>query len=185
MPSGLVLLSGGLDSAVALGWALKHSPDVTAIHFSYGQDAEASEARAALDLAEHYRIPLLMRPLLMPEARASCPAHSFYAPGRNLMMLAYADSVCETIGIDHLVIGAHADDLKNGCTCKRTEVLRAWIINTPGYVIAPLLNLSKAEVVALGRQLEVPLGATWSCYERGPEPCHECNSCRERELAVR
>ena len=110
MDGSLVLLSGGLDSAVALAWAQRHLPPVrAALHFSYGQKCEVREYEAAYRLADYYAVPWFHYIIPTFEYNATCPIHSEITPARNLIFMAYAESLCESQEIEHLVFGARVE----------------------------------------------------------------------------
>ena len=190
MDGSLVLLSGGLDSAVALAWAQRHLPPVrAALHFSYGQKCEIREYEAAYRLADYYAVPWFHYIIPTFEYNATCPIHSEITPARNLIFMAYAESLCESQEIGHLLFGAHADDGRNGCICRWPKVLMAsWLASEEyglgQHIHIPFAQHTKADVVTLGRDLLVPFELTWSCYEGGTTPCGTCASCSAREEAI-
>ena len=110
-----------------------------------------------------------------------------YVPARNMLFLSFATSFAEARGAEAIYIGVNALDYSGYPDC-RPGFLEAF-----GHVIregtaagaagrririeAPLLHLSKAEIVALGASLGVDHGLTWSCYQGGDRPCGQCDSC--------
>jgi 7-cyano-7-deazaguanine synthase len=204
----LVLLSGGMDSATALFWARSRSRSVDALTVLYGQ-RHLREVRSARRIAraggvrDHLvlRLPLgelLRSGLTRPTARLRSSGvrpgiPSSYVPARNTIFLAVALGVAEARGCDRIVLGINAVDYSGYPDC-RPEYLRAFqrlarLATKAGVerhaepvVQAPLLRLSKADIVRLGDRLEVPWGLTWSCYLGGRRPCGRCDSCRLRAL---
>jgi 7-cyano-7-deazaguanine synthase len=199
----VVLLSGGLDSTVALYWARSQGFTCHAISFVYGQ-RHARELAAARGIARGARVPLTVVRFALPwsgssltNRKARLPRRdardigpgipSTYVPGRNTIFLSFGLSLSDQIGAEALVIGANAIDYSGYPDC-RAPYLRAFetaarlgsrIGATGGRlkVLAPLVTLTKAGIVRLGRRLGAPLEKTWSCYAGGRRPCGVCDSC--------
>lgn len=197
----VVLLSGGLDSAVALWWARAQGWTVTALSIHYHDRPEgekaASRALAALagciDLVE-VDLPFVREATDFPGAH---PRHEAappgYVPARNLLFYAVASYYADALGARHIVGGhtrsdpeAFPDsspgffrilDAANALGRFRAEA-------APLTVVLPLERLDKESVVRLARDLEVPVDLTWSCYENAPDPCGRCVSCTERATAL-
>jgi 7-cyano-7-deazaguanine synthase len=201
----LVLLSGGLDSAVCALLARREGRVVSALTFAYGQRhaVEVERAQAlgrALAVREHLVLelpgglfagsaltdPSVPVPLDRP-IDASIPAT--YVPARNLVFLALAAAAAEGRGLDEVWIGVNALDYSGYPDC-RPEFIAAFQDalargTRPGTeeravrVVAPLQRLSKREIVLLGRELGLDFALTWSCYAPGPEgrPCGRCDAC--------
>lgn len=207
-----MLLSGGMDSATCLAIALRRHPPVHALTVLYGQRHDR-EVRAARRLVRHFgvedhtvlRLPLrgLLRSSLTDPTRrlpraggSSRRIPSTYVPARNTLLLALALGYAESHGLRHLYLGANAIDYSGYPDC-RPEFLRAFErlaaratrAGTEGgvrfRVVAPLLRLSKAEIVRLGDRYRVPWELTWSCYAGGARPCGQCDSCRLRARGFR
>jgi 7-cyano-7-deazaguanine synthase len=210
----IVLLSGGLDSATALWWALKVKKWAChALVFDYGQ-RHRREIRSARALSGQVGCPIQLVRVSLPwggssllDARANLPSHtlsaighgplpSTYVPARNTLFLAYALSWADVIGARHIVIGANALDYSGYPDC-RPNYLRAMQTvgrlgtrlgaekGKPPKIWAPLLHLSKAQIIRRGLALGVPYALTWSCYRGGKAPCGTCDSCRLRAEGFR
>lgn len=208
----VVLLSGGMDSATCLAIARQRHPPVHALTVLYGQRHDR-EVRAARRLARHFgvlehtllRLPLrgLLRSSLtdpsrrLPQGgRSGRRIPSTYVPARNTLLLALALGYAESHGLRHLYLGANAIDYSGYPDC-RPEFLRAFErlamrATRAGTergvrfrVEAPLLRLSKAQIVRWGDRLGVPWALTWSCYAGGARPCGICDSCRLRARGFR
>ena len=209
MPRTVVLLSGGLDSTVTLALALSKGYEIVPLSFAYGQrhSRELEAARAVSSfygLKRHIVVDLdlscfgtsaltsmrvdVPRDRGMEEIGHGIP--STYVPARNIIFLSVAAGLCESIGAEHVYIGANAVDYSGYPDC-RPEFFEAFermlrvgtkagVEGRPIEVQAPILHLSKAEIVALGKQLEAPLHLTWSCYQGGERACGRCDSCRLR-----
>lgn len=202
----VVLVSGGLDSATALAWARREGFETYALSVDYGQRHQ-SELAAAKDIAralgarEHrimridlagiggsaltdYSIPL-------PEAPSSGVPIS-YVPARNTLLLSLALAWAETLTARDLVVGVNAVDYSGYPDC-RPEFIRgfetlaalatkAGVEGTRFHVHAPLIAMSKAEIIRCGQQWGVDFSVTVSCYQadaRG-RACGRCDSCRIR-----
>jgi len=114
-----------------------------------------------------------------------------YVPGRNTIMLALAQSIAETYDLETIVTGFNAVDFSGYPDTRpifvdawnhlaRYSTKRGYQDNKPILCLAPIINSSKASVVAIGREFKVPFHLTWSCYEGGPNACGRCDSCRIR-----
>lgn len=208
--SSVVILSGGMDSAVCLAIAkrsitvsnARQRPGLIALSFDYGQ-RHALELDRAAKLASHYGAEHLLvrldtRPwggsaLTDPElelppfsaSRSGIPVT--YVPARNTIFLSVALGVAEARGCDDIYIGVNAIDYSGYPDC-RSEFLEAFsrvaelgqkrgIEGDPVRIRAPLIELTKAEIVSLGTSLKVPFELTWSCYRGGPKPCGRCDAC--------
>jgi 7-cyano-7-deazaguanine synthase len=203
----VVLLSGGLDSAVALYWARARGFTCRCVSFDYGQ-RHARELAAAKLLARKagcawetvaVRFPwkgssLLDRRMSLPHTRSRA-IPSTYVPGRNIVFLSLALSCAEAWGAQAIVIGAHSQDYSGYPDC-RPQFMRAFermaragtkagVQGKPVRVLAPLLHKNKAQIIRLGVKLGVPLGSTRSCYANGIRPCGVCDSCHYRNKGFR
>jgi len=110
-----------------------------------------------------------------------------YVPARNTLFLSYALSWAETLGASDIYIGANSLDYSGYPDCRPRylkAVERAFELGTKQGVSgkkiriqAPLLRLTKEEIIRLGTRLKVPYRLTWSCYVGGKRPCGTCDSC--------
>lgn len=208
----VVLLSGGLDSATVLHWALARGWRPLALSFDYGQRhrRELAAARALCRRARvslrtvGFRLPWKGSSLLDPNAKLpSAPKPSSigraipstYVPARNTIFLSLGLSYAEAAGARAVMIGANALDYSGYPDCRPDYMKamgQAFRLGTKAgrrgrgiRIIAPLLKLTKAEIVRLGAGLGVPWGLTWSCYHGGAKPCGRCDSCRLRARGFR
>ena len=118
---------------------------------------------------------------------------STYVPFRNGLMLSAVAALAQSIYPDDdvdIYLGAHADDAAGrayaDCSEEFTSAMNtAIVIGTYGKVrvVAPLVNMNKAEVVKTGISLNVPYKLTWSCYAGGDRPCGKCGTCIDRAAA--
>lgn len=203
----LVLFSGGLDSTTCLYWALAQGYTCETLTVSYGQ-RHARETESAhkiaqrLGVKEHtvtLNLPWLSVSSLVDEKQqlpdiaveqiTEGKIPSTYVPGRNLMFLAIAGSLLDSVGADAIIAGPNAVDFSGYPDC--TPAFYQAAANALNYgtktgvtegieVLAPLMNLSKTEIVRLADSLHVPFELTWSCYAGGDKPCGRCDSCKLR-----
>jgi 7-cyano-7-deazaguanine synthase len=204
----VVLLSGGLDSYTAAAMARAEGYELFALTIRYGQThvREVDAARAVardLGVIRHVELDVdlssfggssLVGDGDVPKDReidaAGIP--STYVPARNTIFLSLALGWAEVIGAEAIVIGINALDYSGYPDC-RPEYLeaferlaalatRAGVEGRPLRVLAPLLRLSKADIVRQGAAFALDYGLTHSCYEpaAGAAPCGRCDSCRLR-----
>lgn len=115
---------------------------------------------------------------------------STYVPFRNGLFLSYAAAIALELGAHALYYGAHADDACGNaypdCSEAFAKAMGTAIWEGSGKALsleAPLIAMTKAEVVAWGLKLKAPYQYTWSCYEGGDKPCGVCGTCRDRAKA--
>jgi 7-cyano-7-deazaguanine synthase len=193
----VVLLSGGLDSAIVLYLAHAQGYLCRCLIFDYGQlhKKEVIQAvKIAQSLACDYRIlkidfpwkgsALLDQKIKVPEKIAEgIPAT--YVPGRNIIFLSFAVSFAQTIKAQAIFIGAHAQDYSGYPDC-RPEFFKVFTkmakLGTLANfkIFVPLLHKNKAQIIRLGQKLGVPFNLTWSCYRGAKRPCGKCDSCYYR-----
>jgi 7-cyano-7-deazaguanine synthase len=206
----VVLLSGGLDSATALAWAIKQGWTVHALSFHYDQNHSIEVERAQLIAreveCEHLIIDLdfpfvsaLTRggidTLDVPKDGIQAGIPVTYVPARNTIFLSYALAWAEELGASAIVIGVNAVDYSGYPDC-RPEYIRAFQLMADlatkagvegrGVTIhAPLQDLTKGQIIQLGTSLGVEYEMTFSCYDPVRQrkryiPCGKCDSCRWR-----
>jgi len=203
------LLSGGLDSYTAGAMMGAKGYELYALTVRYGQvhvrEVEAArDVARALRVARHVELDVNLaafggsalvgegevpknRPL---ESTGEIPVT--YVPARNTILLSIALGWAEVVGADAIVIGVNALDYSGYPDC-RPEYLEAFEhlarlatrVGVEGHairVVAPLVQLSKADIIRQGSALGLDYGLTHSCYDPGPNgaPCGACDSCRLR-----
>jgi 7-cyano-7-deazaguanine synthase len=210
-PRAVVLLSGGLDSATALAEARADGFEVYALTVLYGQrhavEIEAARRVArALGMARHVETTIDLRafggsaltdaiavPKDRDEATMAAAIPITYVPARNTVFLALALAWAETLGAFDLYVGVNCIDYSGYPDC-RPEFLRAFeatanlatkagVEGTGRFRIrAPLLHMTKEQIIRRGLALGVDYGLTHSCYDPTPEglACGRCDSCRLR-----
>lgn len=206
----ICLISGGMDSCVTAAIAAKENSEVAFLHVSYGQRTEARERRAFEELANFYgvqrRLVVSLEHLakiggssitddsiaVTPPNLASNGIPSSYVPFRNAHLLSVAASWAEVIHAESIYIGAVAEDSSGYPDC-RPEFYKAFeraisLGTKPETMIkirTPVIAMTKSDIVKLGKQLDAPLGLTWSCYKMSEQACGECDSCALRLRAFR
>jgi 7-cyano-7-deazaguanine synthase len=210
-PRAVVLLSGGVDSATTLAIAAGEGWSCHALSFRYGQrhavELEAARRVAkALGAAEHRVVSLPLdglggsaltdRSVPVPRDRderemsRSIPAT--YVPARNTIFLAFALAFAEVIEADAVYVGVNAVDYSGYPDC-RPEFIEAFervanlatrraVEGRPVRIVAPLLHMSKADIIRTGLRLGVDYSLTVSCYDPDAQgrACGRCDSCRLR-----
>jgi 7-cyano-7-deazaguanine synthase len=211
MKHAVVLLSGGLDSATTLAIARSQGYENYALSFDYGQ-RHRRELDAAKKIAESlgakkhlivnidnqiFRGSALTDDVDVPKSRSEkeigrgIPAT--YVPARNTIFLAHALAWAETIPAGHIFIGANAIDYSGYPDCRpefmalfetlANVATKAGAEGARLQIHAPLIKMSKADIVRKAVELEVDLSLTHSCYDPLPDgrACGECDSCRLRK----
>ena len=209
-PKAVVLLSGGLDSTTVLAIARSQGYDCSCLSFHYGQRQSieldrAAQVAKAFSASRHLVLRLdldkiggsaLTGSIEVPKGQdienmgETVPVT--YVPARNTILLAHAVAWAEVIGAENIFIGVNAVDYSGYPDC-RPEFLeafcrmanlgtRAGIMGTSTFVIqAPLLTLSKGEIIRKGIELGVDYGMTHSCYDpQGEKACGRCDACQLR-----
>ena len=195
----VVLLSGGLDSATSLAVALAEGYECFALSFDYGQ-RHARELESAVKVADLRTIggSALTDDLPVPKERSDAAIGEgipvTYVPARNTIFLSHALAWAEVLGAEDIFIGVNALDYSGYPDC-RPEFIEAFerlanLATQAGVegrsrfrVHAPLITLTKAQIVARAYELGVDLSLTWSCYEpeRDGRACGLCDSCLLRK----
>ena len=209
MRSCVVLFSGGLDSTTALAWALKRFDRVLALTFDYGQRHRV-EIAMAHKAARRQGVPLAVLKVdlrqiggsaltdrRIPLPRSPRPAGAgppaTYVPFRNGIFLALAAAWAERRGVRDLVCGFHVEDSPDYPDTTATFVKamekaiqagsKAAFGGPKVRIRAPLLGLSKADIIRLGLRLGADYSYSVSCYAGAERPCGTCSSCRFRARA--
>lgn len=210
MSKAVVLLSGGLDSAVALYVAKQAGHEVHAISFDYGQrhNKELNCAKAIAQkagVASHNIVTLNLdlwggssltdKSMSVENGdvnRTDIPVT--YVPARNMVFLSIAASLAEAKGARHIYIGVSQVDYSGYVDCRREFIDAMQEAINKGTVMGaekgetitihtPFINMTKSQEITLGQELGVDFGLTWSCYRGGDKPCGTCDSCLLRAKA--
>ena len=209
----IILLSGGLDSATAGAIAREDGYELFALTVRYGQihEREVEAARAvarALGVARHIEINVDLAAFggsaltgtgAIPKDRdlGASEIPATYVPARNTVFLSLALAWAEVVGATAIVIGVNAIDYSGYPDC-RPEYLaafeelaslatRAGVSGGTLRILAPLVRMSKADIIKRGLALGVDYALTHSCYDPSPNgrPCGRCDSCRLRAAGFR
>lgn len=203
----VVLVSGGLDSATCLAWAINEGYEVHALSFDYGQ-RHKTELKSARKICRYFKVKnhqifklnlrtfggsALTADIEVPKNRSlkkigreGIPVT--YVPARNTIFLSLALAYAETVKAFNLVIGVNALDYSGYPDC-RPEFIRAFeklanLATKEGVegkkfkIHTPLLKLTKAEIIKKGVKFGVDYSLTSSCYSPVKDkPCGHCDSC--------
>jgi 7-cyano-7-deazaguanine synthase len=210
MKHAVVLLSGGLDSATTLAIARSQDYEAYAVSFDYGQrhgrELEAARKIAKSLGAREHRIVKIDNQIFagsaltddvdVPKSRSEKEMGTgipvTYVPARNTVFLAHALAWAETISAGHIFIGVNALDYSGYPDCRPEFIAlfetvanigtKAGIEGARIQIHAPLIKLSKADIVRKAVELDVDLSLTHSCYDPAPDgrACGKCDSCRLR-----
>lgn len=193
----IVLLSGGLDSAVSLYWAMKKGYRVQSLGFNYfhrnKKEIEAAKKLARLSKVSYREINLdFLREIEDSTQRRNdllAEAERAYIPSRNVIFYGIASYLAEIVDAKYIVGGHNRDDVKSfpdsslDFFSKFNAMTSVGLISgaRTGRVILPLAMLSKVDVIKLGKRLKVPFELTWSCSRSTKTPCGKCHSCALRK----
>ncbi len=204
----VILLSGGLDSATVLAIARSEGFDCYCLSFDYGQRHSAELAAAdrvakALGAKEHRiaRIDIgAFGGSALTDTHIDVPVDGVdngipvtYVPARNTIMLSYALGWAEVLGAQDIFVGVNAVDYSGYPDCRPAFIsafenmanlaTKVAVEGKPFRIRAPLIDLTKAQIIATGSKLGVDYGLTVSCYQADHQgrACGVCDSCRLRK----
>ncbi len=199
----VVVASGGMDSCVSCAVAARDF-DLAMFHLNYGQRTQDRELRAFNDQvaffrpraslvvdAHHFKAiggsSLTDSSMSIPRGESRGGVPNTYVPFRNANILAMAVSWAEVIGASKVFIGAVEEDSSGYPDCRESfinafnQAVREGTRPGGGICVeAPLLHLTKPEIVKLGMLLGAPFHLSWSCYSAQDKACGECESCQLR-----
>jgi 7-cyano-7-deazaguanine synthase len=207
----IVLLSGGIDSSTTLAIAKAEDLKITAVSFDYGQRHRfeliaARKVAESLKVGDHITIQIDLRQfgqsaltdsIDVPKKRSSHEIKEgipvTYVPARNTIFLSYALALAEIRGAHKIFIGANAIDYSGYPDC-RPEFIKAFeqmanlatktgVEGSKISIDAPLIDLTKGEIIKKGVALGLDYATTFSCYDPDNEglACGECDSCQLRK----
>lgn len=206
MSKAVVLLSGGMDSALCLAIATAEGHECYGLSFNYGQrhGAELDAARivaATFDAAEHRVLSMDLGELggsALTDTSISVPLSASdqipvtYVPARNTVFLSFALGWAEVLDADIIYVGVNAVDYSGYPDCRPEYIaafqqmanlaLKRSVEGRPIEIRAPLLEMTKAAIVRRGTELGVDFSMTVSCYQADElgRACGRCDACRLR-----
>lgn len=208
MNKSIILLSGGLDSLVALGYS-KTKTDYNvelALTFDYGQKAVKEEIKTSKDICDYYNIEhkVIKLDWLKEITNTSLvsndnvpntgfktveSAKSVWVPNRNALFLNIAASFCDSYGYKYILFGANKEEsviFPDNTEEFRAQVTKCFETSTlvKPVVIAPLINYNKGDIVKIAVENSMPLNLVRSCYNSGEKHCGECESCNYLKNAL-
>ena len=207
----VILLSGGLDSTVALAMSQELFRIDTALFIDYGQLGAGREQVAASAVASHYQIPL--RVISDPVARGDvgfvpyrgrgdprfpgwrhgegleAVSRSVWVENRNGIIVNIAAALASVLGCEVVITGFNAEEARTfpDNSLEFVEAVNRSLkisAGTPVRVESPTISMSKKEIVAAGIGLGIPWETIWSCYRPGITMCGRCESCSRLRMAV-
>lgn len=212
MRAAVVLVSGGLDSAVCLRKAVDEGVARLALTFDYGQKCAEREIAAAKALCEHYDVThktirlqwlakLTTTALVNPEKevptigymastkRLKQAAKMVWVPNRNALFVNIAACFAEALGYDSIVAGFNREEAlffpDNSIQFIASINACLQLSTLRGVTLhSYTAHLTKKEVGIFAKQIGIPLDMLWCCYLGGEKPCGRCQSCVNFEIAV-
>jgi 7-cyano-7-deazaguanine synthase len=198
----VLLLSGGLDSAVLLASLVGDGLDPICLSFDYNQrhrrELDSAKRIAGFYRVEHIVVPLtgVFGPNALTSESVELPTGHYedeamsatVVPNRNMVFLSIATALALSRGLSKVWYGAHGGDSAIYPDCRPRFVSamgQAMLLcdGKPVELIAPFLGMKKRDVVRCGVGLDVPFDLTWTCYKGGVSPCGVCGACVERAEA--
>lgn len=211
---GVGLLSGGLDSTVAVAWAVRHGGLDLALTVNYGQQCATREQEAAARIASHLqighrvvevpflaalsssaivdrsaRLPAPSRGDLDDFVKAGEVARQVWIPNRNGLLVNIAACYAESIGAERIVVGFNAEEAatfpdNSDDFVEAATAALAYSTLNRVRVESPGGGRDKTQLVKLGLEVEAPLRLIWSCYRDGRTHCWQCASCQRLMRAL-
>ena len=188
----ICLISGGMDSAVAMAWAKSQKWTIFPIWFNYDQK-HSKEKECARQQCQIFSDHNLCEVVMDMSWCSSCLLKgreevegTAYVPARNIIQLSYAGGIALEIRAKYIIGGWNIIDFGGYPDCRldflqgMQETLRIGM-EYQVEIKAPLILMTKKEIIQLGQKLKVPFEHTWSCYKGEERPCHTCNSCLNRD----
>jgi len=213
--SATILLSGGLDSTILLHYIAKKIciPEIYCLSFNYGQKHSIELQKAKWQVKQISQVKkhiiidisffadllnnacVLTRggkpiPNLKDIKKSELSQPPTYTPNRNMVLLSLAAAFAEAHNCDVIYYGAQAQDEYGywDCTTEFIKKINAVLcLNRKNKIkiLAPFVNLKKADELKIGVELKVNFSQTWSCYKGGKKHCGECPTCIERKNAFK
>jgi 7-cyano-7-deazaguanine synthase len=179
-PPVVVLLSGGLDSTALMDFYVRRRATLKCVHFQYGQPSGQSEAKAATEVAEYYKVEPQVAKLEFPTMKR----HDEVV-GRNAMFVMAA--ACLTSPPLRIALGIHSGSTYYDCSNTFVVDCQRLLDGYFGGVVrveAPFLKFEKTDMATYCKANNVPIQLTYSCLRQNYPPCGKCSSCRDRAAWV-
>ena len=202
--TAVVLVSGGMDSALTAVYAIKKYKPAF-LHINYGQRTEKRELKAFNDIADYFNVKKRLvvninylkdiggSSLTDKEIKITKPdlnsrdVPATYVPFRNANILSIAVSWAEIIKAERIYIGAVEEDSSGYPDCRKVffdsfnkVISTGTKTNKKIKIVTPIINFSKKDIVLKSVKYKSPLHLTWSCYKENKVACGECDSCALR-----
>lgn len=210
MSSAIILLSGGLDSVVSLAMLKNKYSKIWALTFNYAQKSFFQEKRSSEKIANYYSIEHKIihldwlsdistsalntsdevpNVLISDLDNLSSAENSVWVPNRNGLFINIAACYADSYNYDTIIIGANKEE---SATFKDNSIefinaINSSLLNSTSskvQVEAPLINMSKQEIVKLGIELDIPFEYVYSCYNGNNNHCGKCESCQRLTRAL-
>lgn len=200
----VLLLSGGIDSTILLYWLLEKNYDVYPFYINYGQNTYEGEIKSIKKILpeellnqtfflEIPNIKFIGSGTLsneLPEDISSQKEwfQKEFFPNRNMILISLASSYAIKNNITNIAIGvvgenSYSDTKKDFLNSLKKSLCLS--LDSTMNIVAPFAELNRKEIIKFASKLEVPLLSTFSCNSLGNKHCLFCNSCREREEAIK
>lgn len=181
--SSVVLLSGGIDSLVCAEAARRDGDLVGCVFIDYGHPAQIPEGWKAFAYCGQRGVTLkVVHVFGLNLGDMASEAGARVVPCRNSVLLSCAANAAVAMGGNKLVIGASAADFRDYPDC-RPDFFEAMGDALDVWIEAPLIDMTKPEIIGAARELGLTQSDAWSCYLGGPIPCGACPSCIEANRA--
>ena len=207
--SGVILLSGGMDSVTLLNYLKHEYPDAEfhAINLYYGQ-RHKKEIEYSKYWCDKFNIKYISYDLgflkdivkgvssMVSDSKLEIQNKEYdvnetptsYVPFRNAIFTVIASSYCESNNLYNVYYAGHRGDAGANywdCSIEFVDTINELLMMRNIKLIAPFINYTKADIAKTAKELNVDLSKTWSCYKGGDIHCGICSTCRERILAIK
>ncbi len=203
MKKSIVLLSGGLDSAVSLAAAHAENNKILCLFFDYGQKSMEFEKTASKNLADYYKAEfeiikldwlkeitktaLVNKNTDVPDANTynmeeDAVSKNLWVPNRNGLFVNIAACYADSFGYDEIIIGANEEEagsFKDNSQAFIDSITNSLKFSANGNikVVSPLIKMNKSDIILLGKKLNLPFSLIRSCYNNTKYHCGKCESC--------
>ena len=211
MSSAIILLSGGLDSIVSLAKIRKNFSNILALTFNYGQKSFNSERIASENITKYFSIEHKIidldwlshisnsalntseevpNVLISDLDVLSTSKNAVWVPNRNGLFINIAACYADSYNYDTIIIGANKEESSTFKDNSKEFInaINSSLLNSTSskvQVEAPLINMTKQEIVKLGLELEIPFKYIYSCYNDSIRHCGKCESCQRLIRALK